>query len=735
MWFAIGFAAACGVCAYFWVTEGLFLRAAAFAGMFLLLLLAGRWAKWLRKATVLCLGIAVGLGWFQLYADHYLNRAIMVDGLVADVTARCTDYSYQTPYGTGVEGVLYLDGRPFRAKFYVSGEIDMEPGDVLTGAFRLEVTTPEGDGQSSYNQGEGLFLIGYQEEDGELLKLAEAPAWAFPAMLRQKMLNILDSVFPEDTAPFAKALLLGDRSDLDYRTNTDFRVTGIMHVIAVSGLHVSILFSLIYILGLKQRFLVALLGIPALILFSALAGFSPSVVRASLMQCLMILAMLLDRDYDGPTELAFSCMVMLILNPLAITSISLQLSVGCMAGIFLFQKPLDAWLKEKIAIPFPKFRRWLAGSVSVTLSAMALTTPFVAMYFGAVSLVGVLTNLLVLGAVTLIFYGVLLVCLTGFFWPTVCSGIAGGISWLIRYVLGVSRLLASFPLAAVYTRSVYVIAWLVLCYLLLAVFLLSRKKRPDILLPCVAIGLCLSLAASWVEPHASGCRISVLDVGQGQCILLQSEEKTYMVDCGGSYDQDAADIAADTLLSQGVFRLDGIILTHFDSDHSGGIPYLLERIPSDIIFIPEAQDDNGITEKLPENVVRVQEDLLLTYGTTKLTIYGPVVPNSSNESSLAVLFQSENCDILITGDRSVFAERMLLRTAQLPKLEILVAGHHGAKNATGEALLEATRPNILAISVGKNRFGHPSQEVLDRAALIGAEVYRTDIHGNLIFRR
>lgn len=660
MWFTLGFGAACAFCAYFWMTEGHFLPSIILTVVFILLLMGGKRVKWLQCVAAVCLGCAVGLGWFQTYSDGYISLAARLDGQIADVTAQCTDYSYRTDYGTAVEGVLYLDGKPFLAKFYVSGDISMEPGDVLTGPFELHVTTPDGSDAVTSYQGKGIFLIAYQEEDAELAKLVTAPGWTFPARLRQQLLSVIDSCFPEDAAAFSKALLLGDRTGIDYETNTNFKVSGIMHIIAVSGLHVSILFTLIYTICFKRRWLVALIGIPTLCLFAAVGGFSPSVVRACIMQGLMMLAMLVDKEYDGPTELAFSCLVMLTVNPLVITSVSFQLSVGCMVGIFMFQSSINEWMCEKLGCEkkhrFVKLKRWFASSVSMTLSAMTMTTPLVAYYFGAVSLIGVLTNLLTLWVINFIFYGIMLVCLTGLFWPSVGSVIAWIISWPIRYVLLVSDVLAAFPLAAVYTRSIYILAWLIFCYLLLTIFLLSRNKRPATLFCCAVIGLCLSLGVSWLEPLTDDCRMMMLDVGQGQCILLQSDGKTYMVDCGGSYDEGTADLAAETLMSQGVFRLDGVILTHYDRDHSGGLPYFLTRIPADTIFVPESEDASGVTELLPENLYRVSDSLLLTFGDTKISIFGPIVPDSSNESSLAVLFQSGNCDILITGDRSDFGE-------------------------------------------------------------------------------
>lgn len=743
MWFTIGFGAACGFCAYTWTSEALILPAVFFAVLFAAGIFAGKWVQQFKIAAAVCLGISLGLGWFHLYHDQYLDVAEQLDGKVADVQLYCTDYSYPTQYGSAVDGFLYLDGKPCRAKFYVRTDVQMEPGDILSGGYQLKVTTGDGEEAGTYHAGKGIFLLGYQRDDAKLLKQTDKPFWAYPAILRQNILSLLDSVFPSDTSGFAKALLLGDRTGIDYELNTVFKTSGIMHIIAVSGLHVAILFTLINLLCLKRRWLVALLGIPSLILFAAVAGFTPSITRACIMQCLMISAMLINKEYDGPTELAFACFVMLVVNPLVITSVSFQLSVGCMIGIFLFQKRLYDWICNKLGCSnqhrFVTVKRWFAGSVSVTLAAISLTTPLSAYYFGAVSLVGVLSNLLTLWAVSLIFYGIILACVTACF--SLSAGIlcANTVSFLIRYVLTTARALASLPMAAVYTRSIYIVMWLVFVYVLFAVFLFEKERKPGLLVICATCGLLLSIFASWLEPRTDDLRMTVLDVGQGQCILLQSDGKTYVVDCGGDYDADAADLAAETLLSQGIRKIDGLILTHFDRDHAGGAISFLTRIPAAAIYIPDHTDASGIRTALedqyPDSVIVITEQTQLFYEDTALSIYPSLVPESENEGSLAVLFQRENCDILITGDRNGFGEKLLLHDGQIPELDILVAGHHGSADSTSEELLDAAKPAIVAISVGDNSYGHPSQEVLERLQRHGCMIYRTDLQGNLIFRR
>jgi len=183
-----------------------------------------------------------------------------------------------------------------------------------------------------------------------------------------------------------------------------------------------------------------------------------------------------------------------------------------------------------------------------------------------------------------------------------------------------------------------------------------------------------------------------------------------------------------------------LILTHYDEDHAGGAQYLLDRIETDAMFLPELADENGVAEQLTQKqdaeIIRVGTDTEILFDGGKIALIAPIDYNSGNESSLCVLFQTEKCDILITGDRGELGEMLLLHNADLPKLEVLVVGHHGAASSTTRELLAAVQPEIAVISVGAdNPYGHPAQSVLDRLADCGCEIYRTDQNGTIIFRR
>lgn len=735
LWLTLGFAAACVGAAYFPEVWLYCLCAAVLLVLFGVFLYRKR-----KNPAAACLlmlaGFAAGLLWYGQYNRSQLAAPKVMDGFTGTVTVKSTDYSYASDFGSAVESTMFVQGQSCRVKVYLKGET-VTPGDRIYGTFRMRYTAFGGQEDPTFHKGEGIFLLAYPAGDYAVTPLQTRDIRYLPAFLRNTLEELLSKIFPADTAPFAKALLLGNGSELDYDTLSDFSVTGIRHVIAVSGLHVAMLFSFLGALTGKRKLPMVLIGAPVLLLFAAMVGFSPSVVRACIMQFMVLLAILLNREYDTLTALAAAVLAMLVINPLTVTSVSFQLSVTSMGGMILFAGKVNRRLYAMLGGGKgkglrAKLTRAVASSVGVSLSAMVFTTPLAAVYFGTVSLIGFLSNLLTLWVISFVFCGIIVSCLLALVYAPLGSAVAWLVSWPVRYVLLLSQWLAKIPYAAVYSQSVYIVAWLVFCYALFALFLLSGRKRILPYCACMLAALVMAAGAGRLELATDNYRITMLDVGQGQCILLQAEGKTYMVDCGGDYGEDAADLAAQTLLSQGIFRLDGMILTHFDDDHSGGAEYFLSRIPTDLLVLPNMPNEDGLRA---EKTVSAEEDLHISFGDAEITVFVSHNLASSNESSLCVLFQAGNCDILITGDRDALGEMELLQESDLPKLDILVAGHHGAASSTSSVLLQALRPSLVLISVGEeNRYGHPSAQTLERIEESGAQVRRTDLEGTIIIR-
>ena len=743
MWFTIGFAAACAVCAY--LLDGLWPLLLGIAGLVggVMFLLQKR--TWQKVCGVILIGCFVGFSWNYLFQIGYTDYAKQLDGQTVQTDVLISDYSYQTDKCTVADGRVNYHNRSYQVRLYIYDDITLKPGDRVQAQCRFRYTARGGDDEQTYHSGKGIFLLAYANEDYTYNACQKIPVRFFAAQLRHQLIDALERSFPEDTAPFARALLLGDSSTLRYSVSRALTVSGIRHVIAVSGLHVSVLFSLLWILCFRRVKLVALIGFPVLFIFAAVAGFTPSVVRACIMQALMVLAEVFLREYDRPTALAFSVLVLLGVNPMCITDVGFQLTVSCMIGIIAFYRPLYEYLmapsrlgtKKKKGI-VNRIHKWVAATVSISLSTLLTTAPLCAIYFGAISVVAILANLLTIWLILYIFCGIIAVCVLAFIWQPAACACAWVLSWGIRYVQQIAMALGELPFAAVYTCNVYTIFWLIFSYLLVILFFIAKKKRPVILAGAILGCLAVSCALSWTEGKNDNFRVTVLDVGQGQCILLGNHKSRYLVDCGGDSGRIVADQTISYLNSRGIFWLDGVILTHYDDDHASGVPYLLDKLQVGQVILPDMDDDNSIRLQLESdhahkiywmmpNTVRVLSDAQITLACGR-------EERTDNESGICVLFQPENCDILITGDRNLVGEKDLLKQLDLPKLELLVAGHHGSGNATGLSLLQTTRPDTVVISVGDNSYGHPAPQLLERLADYSCRVLRTDKQGTIVFR-
>ena len=231
----------------------------------------------------------------------------------------------------------------------------------------------------------------------------------------------------------------------------------------------------------------------------------------------------------------------------------------------------------------------------------------------------------------------------------------------------------------------------------------------------------------------------MLDVGQGESVLLTSGGKFALVDCGSRNSwYDAGGIAADHLATMGCGTLDYLILTHYDYDHISGVAELLARARVDTLLLPDVSDDAGARFRVElaarnhgVDIQYVEAETVYTLGESSLTIYPPGDVEGDNEQGLAVLCTYGDYDLLITGDRDMAAERQLIADHDLPDIEALVVGHHGSKSSTSKELLEALTPETGIISVGDNSYGHPTEDALRRLVLADVEIYRTDKQGTV----
>jgi competence protein ComEC len=235
--------------------------------------------------------------------------------------------------------------------------------------------------------------------------------------------------------------------------------------------------------------------------------------------------------------------------------------------------------------------------------------------------------------------------------------------------------------------------------------------------------------------------VTALDVGQGQSIVLYSDGFTAVVDCGSSSVPDAGVKTGEYLLSTGCDKIDYLILSHYHSDHTNGLPQLADIVDIDTILLPfPPAEDSYISDRIVSladrsgiDLVYVSEDLSLKLGNAELTLFAPLGSETENENCVIVLCSQEGFDVLMTADVPSDIEYRLLQHNDLPDIEILIAGHHGSAGSTSQDLLDTVLPEIAIISVGENEYGHPAASLLKRLEANGIAVYRTDESGNITF--
>ncbi|MEA4964280.1 MAG: ComEC/Rec2 family competence protein [Oscillospiraceae bacterium] len=719
------------------------LAACLLALLFLGIVLRG---KKERIAAILAAGLLCGGLWAQGYSLLILRPAEAVAGEDLRFSVELTDYPAETDYGASVVGMIEVDGHRFRGILYLDDAGSYKPGDVLSGTGDLLAAKDNQENGSLYYRSIGIQLQAFLREDVETVSADKIPLRCWPAAVSHAVKGAISALFPEDVRGFLQALLTGDHHGLSYQDKSELQIAGVYHTMAVSGMHVSILMSILFLLTMKHRRIYPLLGLPILVFYCVMVGGAPSVVRAAIMQLFLMAAPVFRREPDAPTSLGTALLVLTLANPCSLQNVGLQLSFGATAGILGCSGRIYGMLTRRKGKRLVGLRIAAARITATTLGALLPTTPLMAYYFGTVSLLGVLTNVLVIGAVTLCFSLGLAAVASFFLWPALGAVLAAPVAWLMRYVLLVSRLIAGLPFAAVYPQTPYLVFWLLFVYGVLALLFLRRERLTGRLLlavsGCAAVTLCACVWFGWAEGSSGEFVFSALDVGQGQCLLLRSEGYTAAMDCGGSRDDEAGELLARTLLTGGSTRLNYLILTHYDDDHTGGVRQLFSRVPVDVLLLPDIEDDSGIRQELETlasdcgtQVYYVTRDLTIPFGAGSLEIFAPVSDAGGNASCLSILSTFGDYDILVTGDLGISQEDRLLLLHELPDIELLVAGHHGSQYSTGEELLEATKPETVVISVGVNSYGHPAAETLYRIAAAGAETYRTDQSGTITVRR
>ena len=709
-------------------------------------LFAARKQKYFRRGLLILLPLAVSLAYFAGY-DHLVRQPIEDRcGAASDFAATVCDWPQATERGARV--TVELEGY-HRARAVLYGEAELlaaRPGDTVTGTAQWQSAAHFDSDDVTHFNARGVYALLYGREDvrlsagdGDALRwLPQRAGKAF----REKVAAIWDD---PRVSGFLTAELTGDKSAMDDGDYLAMQETGLAHLFAVSGLHCAFLVTLLALLISRRQRLLCAVTIPLLLFYMVMVGMSPSVVRACIMQIFLLIAPLFRRGSDPLTSLAAALLVILLCNPFAAASVSLQLSFSATLGMVLLSprlyKLLTGWYKGKCR-PLRTALCFVAANLSATLSAVVFTVPLTAWYFRIFVLVAPLSSLLAVPAAGWSFMAAFVTVLLGFVWLPLVR-LLGWISWvLVRYILWIANGMMSWRYHAVYFTNPYLIYWLLFLYAAFIGCAATPDGKRKYLLATVLSVLTLT-AAIWVnrQDYQYGVLTALtLDVGQGESVILTSGGETALVDCGSSNSyKDPGGLAADTLHSMGVRELSAVVVTHYHADHTNGLYEVLRRIPVQTIYLPDIEDEYGVRERLVSlaeekgaQVTYVTKETADTLGDTVLTIYPPVQSGGDlNELGLTALASAGDFDLLITGDMSGSTEKKLVETYALPDIEVLVVSHHGSRYSSNIRFLKAVTPEAAVISVGDNNYGHPSEETLQRLLAVGADIWRTDQQGTI----
>lgn len=600
---------------------------------------------------------------------------------------------------------------------------------------------------------------------------------------REWIKEIFSKLYQEKEAGILTAMLVGDKTLLPEEVKELYQRSGISHILAISGLHISLLAMGLYRLLLRfgiplaMRLFVAAVFLLFYVLFT---GGSTSAWRATLMCLTLLLSYAVRRSYDTISALAAAAILVTALSPLELKNAGFLLSFGAVLGVVAAKEIETAarrWRKEQQKKHQKRLNFSAAGN-ALLYSGMitCITTPISLTFFYEFSPYGVLLNLLVLPFVSIILVGGLCSLAIAIVSVEAASVAAGGTHLLLGWYEFVCTLSQKLPFAQLLVGEpkIWQLAGYYFIFACLLYLLLRKKRTEHNILPSWSY-LCLFVLA-WgilLLPRCQGFRLSFLDVSQGDCIVVTTkEQETLLFDCGSTDVGAVGEYRLTPFLKQqGIAVIDIATVSHMDADHVNGIKELLLQMRSyngkadaarnydgsisiAKLVLPKVLEPSEAYLELvalaEEKNVTVRfleagEHLMEQGSSVEVTCLSPKnADKPENDTSLVFLLETKEAEVWLMGDAGVEVERSLLKSMKElrdreeneaeDRLCILKAGHHGSRTSSDAAFLQSLSPDIVVLSCGyKNRYGHPHKEVLETLENMGVTIYRTDWNGAVCF--
>ena len=701
-----------------------------------------------------------------------VGEHVRVVGTIADAPRIRTDVDGTRHIRYTVHARELIQGheeRTARGKFYVYTKYkDMEEnsvgkiGDMLTAEGKIRRP------QSYQNPGQldTRFLLRadgitaalfakkddiHIEKNTEISLVQAFMDWA--ANVRAHYFERMAEVMPRSDAAAIFAMLFGGYEGIRPELLEAFTITGIVHILSVSGSHISLLAAVIAWVALflhLPRWLSATAVIFAIVVYVILAGLVAPAIRSGIMGGVAFLGLILGRERDAQYLLVLTGLLMLLVSPLLLFHISFQLSFLATAGLLFLAPILREWME--------RLPRVIAASFSITMGAQLATLPVLAWHFNQISLSSLLSNLLVVPLVDLIIILGLAGGIAAFLVPVFGNIIFSVDSLLLGVTFEMTRAMAALPLSQIWLPSLGILSGL-FYYIVLSILFLPKvyRKKVGIFIyrfrfNIIIISSFLFIALfSWQVLRTDEMEVHFIDVGQGDAALVVTPHGHAMLfDTGGTRDGDfdvGARVDLPYLRHYGIHEVDYIFLSHAHEDHAAGAGAILSHMPVKHVYTADEGtaayarsmrlgDGSPLLRKMSR--AEAGQSIILD-GVTVDILYAPsydsVDHTTGNEVSNVYRVRYGNASFLFTGDLVKEHEEKILSQKTELHTTVLKVPHHGSDTSSCEAFAREIRPLYAVYCVGAdNTFGHPRPAVVERYERIGAKTLRTDIDGAIVFR-
>ncbi len=567
------------------------------------------------------------------------------------------------------------------------------------------------------------------DKQGVAIEAVDGGLWTkflrLVAEIRQHYRAAMEQVMSAQDAAAIFAMLFGGYAGLNPDLVEDFATTGIIHILSVSGSHMSMLSFAVAALCRGLRFprgVTFAVGIFVIGTYALLSGLLPQVMRSASMGALVFFAKTLDAEAEGARLLTLTALAMLFNQPLLIFDVSFQLSFTSTAGLMYLSEDLRRTMER-----LPKF---FAEAATMTIAAQVASLPVVVWYFNRISLSAVLANAFVMPLLEIVIVGGLLGGIIAVV-PIVGKIFFACLAMTFGLGAELNRVFARLPLSSVQVPTLGFAAGF---FYYVALIL----RRPIILPLIILLPLLSGLRSS------GGLEVSFVDVGQGDCaVVVTPHGKCMIFDTGGVRERMfdvGGRVVVPYLKHENIRAVDKIFLTHVHEDHAGGAGSVIKNFPvGEVVTGNEGRAEYaavfGIAqEHLPNMRAGHAGEVIDVDGVRVEILFAPTV-GSGNEISNVYRIRYGDVTFLITGDLVTDMESQILAAGVDVQSTVLKVGHHGSATSSSEKFLRAVKPSCAVICVGYgNTFGHPRAEVLERLENLPTKIFRTDRDGLIKFR-